>query len=674
VIIGTNVISGQYGHSYDPVTDTYPIFDTAQTLVTTYQGSCITNVDFDKFFSYGEDCGFDYETLDPDDDYEDCVVTVNYGSDPGSGFTGEYTLSYSYPSEEDSISEAVAGYSYKTFSGFDYGINYAVNRVLTLSEEGDPSCPATQVDYSEFRYNFKIRFIGSRCNRVTWVERFIPEAGVGLDSIEVISPGVYRPTVTISPAIPSKPTASAVAVMTPSGTVSSINILARGDYRTTASISGGGGFGGRLEVLSLNPSTGGIDQVLITPGQNYTSAPTITFATVTAPMVRATAILTIDTDIESPTYKQINGITWTNRGDYRPGITFSGSISVETRATATAIIDSLGRVTGATITNAGEYLPTITIAGPYGEGEGQQATASVTIDKMGGIDSVQLTSPGSSYAFEPAFYVNAKTYPTTEAVLHVHMGTETAKCYTWDGKTLAGRWVKRVLDDAGHPLSSIEVISGGSGYTTSPRITIAHPEILAVTISAPSAGGVQATASAFVNRLGRVNFVSIENEGSGYTSPPTVSILAPGLGGTQATGWVANLTNGKVTSITGGTPGDYAVAATANMVSGSISSITITKAGTGFKTAPAISVEPSPKGNVFVAAHFGTETEYDDGTQPMDSVPLGYVDGWLETYPLLVSTGNLGTAPWKYFEVSVPTDKGITTVSNVRSICDCSSC
>jgi hypothetical protein len=674
VIIGTNVISGQSGNSYDPVTDTYPIFDTSQTLVTTSGGSCISNVDFDKFFLYGEECGFDYEILDPDYEYEDCVETVDYGSDPASGFTGEYTRSFSYPSEEDSISEAVAGYSYKTFSSFDYGIDYAVNRVLTLSDEGDPSCPATQVDYLEFRYNFKIRFIGSRCNRVTWVERFIPEAGVGLDSIEVISPGVYRPTVTISPAIPSKPTASAVAVMTPSGTVSSINILARGDYRTTASISGGGGFGGSLEVLSLNPSTGGIDQVLITPGQNYTSAPTITFATVTAPMVRATATLTIDTDIDSPTYKQINGITWTNRGNYRPGITFSNANSVETTATATAIIDSSGKVTGATITNAGQYLPTITIAGPYGGGEGQQATASVTMDKMGGIDSVQLTSPGSAYASEPAFYVNAKTYPITEAVLHVHMGTETAKCHTWDGKTLAGRWVKRVLDDAGHPLSSIEVVSGGSGYTTSPRITIPPPQSIAVTISAPSAGGVQATASAFVNNLGRVNFVSIQNEGSGYTSPPTVSILAPGLGGTQATGWVANLTNGKVTSITGGTPGDYAVAATANMVSGSISSITITKAGAGFKTAPAISIDPSPKGNVFVAAHFGTETEYDDGNQPIDSVPLGYVDEWLETYPLLVSTGNLGTAPWKYFEVSVPTDRGITTISNVRSICDCSSC
>lgn len=67
----------------------------------------------------------------------------------------------------------------------------------------------------------------------------------------------------------------------------------------------------------------------------------------------------------------------------------------------------------------------------------------------------------------------------------------------------------------------------GSGYTTVP----------AITISAPPAGGTQATAQAVVqwlsgDILGRVVCIKITNPGSGYTSAPSVTIGAPASGTT----------------------------------------------------------------------------------------------------------------------------------------------
>lgn len=73
---------------------------------------------------------------------------------------------------------------------------------------------------------------------------------------------------------------------------------------------------------------------------------------------------------------------------------------------------------------------------------------------------------------------------------------------------------------------SIPVTTQGSGYTTAP----------AVTISAPAAGGVQATAVAVLGtgaNAGKVISITITNPGTNYTSAPTVTIAAP-TSGTQA--------------------------------------------------------------------------------------------------------------------------------------------
>jgi phage tail sheath protein FI len=80
---------------------------------------------------------------------------------------------------------------------------------------------------------------------------------------------------------------------------------------------------------------------------------------------------------------------------------------------------------------------------------------------------------------------------------------------------------------------SIPVTTQGSGYTTAP----------AVTIAAPAAGGIQATAVAVLGtgaNAGKVVSIQITNPGQGYTSNPTVTIGAPPSGGVQAVAGTAN--------------------------------------------------------------------------------------------------------------------------------------
>jgi phage tail sheath protein FI len=80
---------------------------------------------------------------------------------------------------------------------------------------------------------------------------------------------------------------------------------------------------------------------------------------------------------------------------------------------------------------------------------------------------------------------------------------------------------------------SIPVTTQGSGYTTAP----------AVTIAAPAAGGIQATATAVLGtgaNAGKVVSIQITNPGQGYTSNPTVTIGAPPSGGVQAVAGTPN--------------------------------------------------------------------------------------------------------------------------------------
>lgn len=63
----------------------------------------------------------------------------------------------------------------------------------------------------------------------------------------------------------------------------------------------------------------------------------------------------------------------------------------------------------------------------------------------------------------------------------------------------------------------VTISNGGSGYASPPIVTISSPGI----------GGITATASAKINSVGIVTQIAITNAGLGYTSTPTITLSSP---------------------------------------------------------------------------------------------------------------------------------------------------
>ena len=142
-------------------------------------------------------------------------------------------------------------------------------------------------------------------------------------------------------------------------------------------------------------------------------------------------------------------------------------------------------------------------------------------------------------------------------------------------------------------VGSVGITATGSGYTTPPDVTVSAPN---------QANGVQATiVAAISNAASTITNISITNGGSGYTSFPSVTIAAPTSPyGVQAQAVVTSITSGAVSSIQITNPGygyttapsvtfsSGAAAATAVVGSGLVTALTITNAGTGYTSAPTL--------------------------------------------------------------------------------------
>jgi len=142
-------------------------------------------------------------------------------------------------------------------------------------------------------------------------------------------------------------------------------------------------------------------------------------------------------------------------------------------------------------------------------------------------------------------------------------------------------------------IGSVGITATGSGYTTPPTVTVSAPN---------EANGVQATIVASIsNAASTITNITITAGGSGYTSFPTVTIAAPSSPyGVQATAVVTSITSGAVSSIQITNPGygyntapsitfsSGAAAATAVVGSGLVSALAITNAGSGYTSAPTL--------------------------------------------------------------------------------------
>lgn len=125
---------------------------------------------------------------------------------------------------------------------------------------------------------------------------------------------------------------------------------------------------------------------------------------------------------------------------------------------------------------------------------------------------------------------------------------------------------------SGGAVTAITVAEGGSGYTVAPTVTISLPDV---------EGGKQAYATATIDGSGVVTGITLvqdENDntapigGSGYTTPPTVTIASAPAGGSNAS-------------------------ATSTVAASSIS-IDITDGGSGYTAAPTVTITASNTGSV----------------------------------------------------------------------------
>jgi len=142
---------------------------------------------------------------------------------------------------------------------------------------------------------------------------------------------------------------------------------------------------------------------------------------------------------------------------------------------------------------------------------------------------------------------------------------------------------------------SLTEVSGGTGYTSVPTVTIGAPNI---------EEGIQATASVTLAG-GGVTGVTISNGGTGYTNTPTIVFSNPQVaGGTVATGTLT-VSGGVITGVsitaagTGYTSaptatisgaGTGAVVGTVTISGGPIASVTLVNPGTGYTSNPTVTI------------------------------------------------------------------------------------
>jgi hypothetical protein len=107
-------------------------------------------------------------------------------------------------------------------------------------------------------------------------------------------------------------------------------------------------------------------------------------------------------------------------------------------------------------------------------------------------------------------------------------------------------------------------ITGGSNYTYAPTVTI----------SAPPAGGVPATATCTISG-GAVNAITITNQGAGYTAAPTITLTTHPL---DTTGAGASIVASTAFALAG---------------SGTVTAITFPINGVGYTAVPALSFSPA---------------------------------------------------------------------------------
>ena len=333
---------------------------------------------------------------------------------------------------------------------------------------------------------------------------------------------------------------------------------------------------------------GSLTITLVNGGSGYTSTPTVTISAPPSGGTQATATATVG----NPS-GQLNAIVIDNGGAgyvSAPTVTI-GPPSSGTTATATATVVGVGApVTALTINNIGSPAPacwtdaaapgntsTLNFSNLAG-GTGAAGTATLTSGynciaalaftagtcsgSSKNVDAdITITGGGSGFAANMHIPASGKLNQATVNVTNPgtgYTGASPTTAITVGGGAASCSSVSATAT-LGHTLQSVNLSSGGAGYTSAPAVGFA------ATVSAGSVPSVTATLGG--SSPGQVVNITLTNQGSGYTSAPTVT-LSGGCGAGACT------TN-----------------ATAHAVfSGAVQSITLTNAGKGYRAPPTVTI------------------------------------------------------------------------------------
>ena len=324
--------------------------------------------------------------------------------------------------------------------------------------------------------------------------------------------------------------AAAVTAANPSGSPSpypsfgaylkSLSALTTANQPTaTASIAGG-------IVTAVSVATVG----------SYTSAPAVSFQGGGGSGAAATANVSPP---DQTGHSQVQTVTVTNAGSgYATAPTVVFSETYGSGATANAMIGT--GVTGISVGNAGSGFttpPAVMIVGggsvPGGGGTGAAAVATLT--GAGGISGITVTQTGSGYITAPSV-----TFPSFNV-----SGSANGCDYNYAGNVLAtSNGYQIVLNGTTYATNTGNPYAGGVNANGVPIPTNAQ-----VTINLPNTLAV-ATATAVVNSSGVVTGITLNSGGSGYMSTPIVTIAGPPPSASAATATAtATLTGDTVTGI-----------------------------------------------------------------------------------------------------------------------------
>jgi hypothetical protein len=397
---------------------------------------------------------------------------------------------------------------------------------------------------------------------------------------------------------------------TVAGTVASITVINGGNYYyagATVTISGGGGSGATAGAVTIVNNV--ITAIAVAnPGSGYTSPPNITISGAIGSGAIAAAVLSTgaSTAVCSATLfgAPLSRLVITNPGvaySAVPTVTVSGGGG--SGAVVEVVVNSTGSINALLIINPGSGYTSQPIISFSGGAPSVAASAVAFIDSS--VNAITVISSGSGYQAVPlvvaveeggAIFAPTLTSGAISTVSVVAGGRFlTAPTLSISDATGTGATLTAVLGPVGLAASMFYVVNAGIGY----------PVNTTIALTLTGGGGSGGTAEAVIDSLGTITSVTILTSGSGYTSSPAVTFTPPATGAGGEVACVLTFPLASVVVNTGGsgyTRPSVASTGTQHTATGlgntnlcymtatGIARIAIASAGTGYAAGSAVYV------------------------------------------------------------------------------------